>query len=66
MFYRFAKSSEVFIHLFTDGRDSPPISALSYLDLLLAFLQPHENIRPLWADFTPWIERKNGHERKGI
>ncbi len=58
MFYRLQRVQEVFIHLFTDGRDSPPISALSYLDLLLAFLQPHENIATIMGRFYAMDRKK--------
>lgn len=38
------KVKNVFIHLFTDGRDTPPFAALGFVRSLSSYLLPHEKI----------------------
>ncbi|MBU0661476.1 2,3-bisphosphoglycerate-independent phosphoglycerate mutase [Patescibacteria group bacterium] len=38
------KVNKVYVHVFTDGRDSPPHEAVTYLKELRKHMQPHEKI----------------------
>jgi 2,3-bisphosphoglycerate-independent phosphoglycerate mutase len=42
---------EVYLHLFTDGRDAPPHSAVTFLSDLRAHMQEHEHIATVMGRF---------------
>ena len=49
--FREAGQREVYLHLFTDGRDSPPHSAVTFLKDLRAHMQEHEQIATIMGRF---------------
>jgi len=53
---------KVYLHLFTDGRDSPPRSALKSVEALERFLKPHEIICTVIGRFYA-MDRKKAWER---
>ncbi len=50
-FFRRENFRKVFLHLFTDGRDSLPHEATTFLHELRNFLQPHEKIATIMGRF---------------
>ncbi|OGG87611.1 phosphoglycerate mutase (2,3-diphosphoglycerate-independent) [Candidatus Kuenenbacteria bacterium RIFCSPHIGHO2_02_FULL_39_13] len=53
------KLKQVYLHLFTDGRDSPPFEGYSYLQRLLQKLDPaHEQIATLMGRFYGMDRKK--------
>ncbi len=53
---------KVYLHLFTDGRDSPPRSALKSVEALERFLKPHETICTVIGRFYA-MDRKKAWDR---
>lgn len=58
-YLRKKKQKKVFIHLFTDGRDSPPHAAVLYLKDLRARMLPHERIASVCGRFYAMDRGKN-------
>jgi 2,3-bisphosphoglycerate-independent phosphoglycerate mutase len=56
------KIKKIYLHLFTDGRDSPPRSALKAVSALERFLKPNELIATLTGRFYA-MDRKKAWER---
>jgi 2,3-bisphosphoglycerate-independent phosphoglycerate mutase len=56
------KCKHVFIHLFTDGRDSPPHSAVKYLERLRKVLNSYERIATVVGRFYA-MDRNKSWER---
>jgi 2,3-bisphosphoglycerate-independent phosphoglycerate mutase len=56
------KVKNVYLHLFTDGRDSPPRSALKIIGALERFLKPNEIIATVIGRFYA-MDRKKSWER---
>lgn len=50
-YLRKKKIKHVYLHLFTDGRDSPPHSAVKHLEALKKHMQPHEKIVSIMGRF---------------
>lgn len=50
-FFRREKQEDVYLHLFTDGRDSPPHAALTFLHELRGHLLSHEKIATVMGRF---------------
>src|SRR3989338_1588652 len=61
-FARRHKLPKIFLHLFTDGRDAPPISALGYLEELAKFLTDKEEINSIAGRFYA-MDRKREWQR---
>lgn len=59
---RRTKVKNVYIHIFTDGRDSPPRSALKAISALERFLRPNEIIATVIGRFYA-MDRKKAWER---
>ena len=53
------KIKQVYLHLFTDGRDSPPRSALKAISSLERFLKPNELIATLMGRFYAMDRKKD-------
>lgn len=64
-YFRRHEHKKVFLHLFTDGRDSEPYSALSFLSELEKRLLPHEKIASICGRFYA-MDRDNQWERTGL
>lgn len=62
MLMRKYKVKEVCLHLFTDGRDSPPRSSLKAVESLERFLKPHETIATVMGRFYA-MDRKKAWDR---
>ncbi len=58
-YLRKKKIKKVYLHLFTDGRDAPPHSAVMYLKELRARLLPHEIIASISGRFYAMDRGKN-------
>ncbi len=56
------KVKKVYLHLFTDGRDSPPRSSLKSIEALERFLKPNEIIATVIGRFYA-MDRKKAWER---
>ncbi len=50
-YFRREKYGNIYLHLFTDGRDSPPHSAIEHLKLLREHLLPNEQIATIAGRF---------------
>ncbi|HQA63680.1 MAG TPA: 2,3-bisphosphoglycerate-independent phosphoglycerate mutase, partial [bacterium] len=59
---RAQKVKNVYLHLFTDGRDSPPRSSLKSMMALERFLKPHEVIATVIGRFYA-MDRKKAWDR---
>lgn len=59
--FRKEKISNVYLHLFTDGRDTPKYSALGFVNKLEQFLKPNEKIVSLIGRL--YLDRKKNWER---
>jgi len=62
MFARYHKIKKVYLHLFTDGRDSPPRSALKSIMALERVLRPNEMVCTVMGRFYA-MDRKKAWER---
>ena len=60
--------NRVFLHLFTDGRDSPPTSAKTYISQIREVIskQGIGQIARLWEDIGQWIEICAGTEPQSL
>ncbi len=58
-FFRDKKFKKVFLHLFTDGRDSAPRSALKSIEALERFLLPNEKIATVIGRFYAMDRKKD-------
>ncbi|MFA6422679.1 MAG: 2,3-bisphosphoglycerate-independent phosphoglycerate mutase [Candidatus Buchananbacteria bacterium] len=61
-FMRDKKVPKIYLHLFTDGRDSPPRSSLKAVEALERFLKPNEIIATIIGRFYA-MDRKKAWER---
>jgi len=61
-FMRNKKVPKLYLHLFTDGRDSPPRSSLKAIEALERFLRPNEVIATIIGRFYA-MDRKKAWER---
>ncbi len=58
-FLRQKKQEKVYLHLFTDGRDSSPHAALQYIQLLRAHMKNNEKIASIMGRFYAMDRGKN-------
>ncbi|MEI6627056.1 MAG: 2,3-bisphosphoglycerate-independent phosphoglycerate mutase [bacterium] len=62
MVFRRVTTGNIYLHLFTDGRDSPPRSALKAVEALERFLTPKEKIATIIGRFYA-MDRKKSWDR---
>lgn len=58
-YYRAKKAKRIFLHLFTDGRDSPPTSSLLMVQKLEVGLRPNEQIATISGRFWAMDRKKD-------
>lgn len=58
-YFRKESYENIYLHLFTDGRDAPPHSAIPFLQLLRTHLEPNEHIATIMGRHYAMDRNKN-------